>query len=320
MFSTKNQTLTVNEVPSAWVFSYYCNIPIDKLDGSSFKINSMFNPNDKTPSMSLFLSKDIYRFTDFSTGNKGNHVSLVMSLFKLDYTKACLKIINDYTEWVKGGGVYDKNNLVVKDKYKVTDYVIRNWSNTDANFWIPYNINSKLLDRYCVKPLAKYTMTKDDNSFDVSKPNIYGYFTKDGLLYKVYQPYNVESKFIKVQNYIQGSDQTKGNPYLIYLSSLKDILSYESFNLKTDTKAPDSENTLIPEDVIKQDLKTYKKVLVLFDTDDPGIKAANLYHEKYGIEPVFLNYGEKDLSDHVKTHGPQKVIRWLIPLINKKLN
>ncbi len=47
----------------------------------------------------------------------------------------------------------------------------------------------------------------------------------DGTLYKIYQPKVQKKKFIKVTDYIQGSDQLAGHNHLVITSSLKDILS-----------------------------------------------------------------------------------------------
>ena len=38
------------------------------------------------------------------------------------------------------------------------------------------------------------------------------------------------------------------------------------------------------------------------------------------IDPVFLSYGEKDPSDHIKSFGIRKVKEWLVPLIDKHIN
>lgn len=321
MFITKNLVVNVKDISPAWVFSFYCNLPIDRFDGTDFKIKSPFNNTDTVPSFSLYTYKGNYKFNDFSTGKKGTYVNLVQELFHLSYGHACNKIINDYNTWILNGGSPININITVKEKYKVTDYKIRNWNTLDKDYWLSFNIGSKILDRYFVRPLSEYQMdNQSGNPYTFSYDYIYGYFMQDGSLYKIYQPYCVDRKFIKVKDYIQGSEQVEMNPYLIYLSSLKDIMSFASLKLKMDAKAPDSENTIICKEDIEFDKLLYKKLLVLFDNDDPGIKAAKKYEELYNIKATFLNYGEKDLSDHFKVFGAEKTARWLIPLINKHIN
>lgn len=320
MFNTKNLTANIKNIPSAWVFAYYCNVSIDKFDGTDFKINSVFTDTDITPSLSLYYYNNAYWFNDFSSGQKGSAIRLVELLFRLTTAEAMSRIVADYNGWVLGGGVYSENQIMVKDKYRVTGYDLRTWSSIDKGFWVPFNIGSKLLDRYCVKPLSRYQMDRAGaDPLVFSNTKMYGYFDSSDNLCKIYQP-NTDRKFIKVQNYIQGESQVLGRPYLLYLSSLKDIMSFESLKLDMDTKAPDSENTMLPQEVVEMDLQTYRRILVLFDNDEAGIKAANRYKEMYNITPVFLNYGEKDFSDHMKKFGRSKVARWIVPLIDKHLN
>lgn len=321
MLSTKNIVSSVKEVPAAWVFSNYCKIPIENFNGADFKIKSVFNDKDKTPSMSFYLKTSDYKFNDFSTGIKGDKVELVMNLFKLDGPKACFKIISDYNTW----RLKNKEGLSIQEfkthtKYQVSDYEIRSWTTADGSYWSPYNISSKILEHFNVKPLTSYTLSKEESNLNIIGEHLYGYFNEHGELCKIYQPKTENLKFIKVKSFVQGADQTTKQPFLLYLSSLKDIMSAFSFNLRLDFKAPDSENTLFTEAQVKKDLEEYQQVLVLFDNDTAGIKAANKYKDSYGITPVFLNYGEKDLSDHVKKFGVRKVKQWFIPLIDKKLN
>ena len=82
--------------------------------------------------------------------------------------------------------------------------------------------------------------------------------------------------------------------------------------------APDSENTMISETVIKQLKSRYSKIIILFDNDEPGIKAAQKYKEKYGLDYVILPL-EKELSDSVKLHGIDKVKEVLFPLLKQAL-
>jgi DNA primase len=56
----------------------------------------------------------------------------------------------------------------------------------------------------------------------------------------------------------------------------------------------------------------------LFDNDEPGIKAAQRYKDKYGFEYVVLDMS-KDLSDSVKDHGIEAVRDKLLPLLKKAL-
>lgn len=322
MLCSKNILTDINDVSPSWVFSYYCEIPLEEFTGAEFKSFSVFQ-QEKTPSMSFYVKDDKYRFTDYSSGLFGDHIDLVMFLYKLKCGDACGKILTDYNKWtIKTGQAINYKQISKRNSFKVSEWDDRAWNKSDADFWIPFNIGTSLLREYNVKPLYSYTLKKGPEEFKVLGDNLYGYFKKNGELYKVYQPFNQEKKFIKNKDFIQGSEQVKKRPFIGYLSSLKDIMAFESLGLNADVKAPDSENTLLPDAVVKSDLEEYNGGFILFDIDqnEAGQKAAKRYQDVYGIPPVYLMMGPKDLSDCIKEFGPVKVRNRLVPLIDKVLN
>jgi hypothetical protein len=157
-------------------------------------------------------------------------------------------------------------------------------------------------------------------SFVFKKPYTYGYFRNDGSLYKIYMPKIPDKKFIKVENYTQGMDQLKYDcKYLLITSSLKDLMCFNRLGINNiEAIAPDSENTMIGETAMSQLVINYHKIIVLFDNDEPGIKAAERYKLKYGFNNIILPM-EKDLSDSVKMYGIDKVKEVLFPLLKQAL-
>jgi|694.fasta_scaffold66012_7 hypothetical protein len=326
MISTKNLITDLNQIPREWVFEYYLNLK-EKLSGQDVKILSIFNARDKVPSM--FIYYDVvsrsYKFKDFSSGNQGDSIELVKALFNMPTRgHATYKILEDYQ-------IYIKNNTIAvvdifyHDKYKVVDYEMRHWTNFDQTYWMGYKIGSKMLDRYNVIPLSFFTMSKLDLdgaeiSYTFRKNYVYGYFRNDGSLYKIYMPKNTDKKFIKVENYIQGTDQLRHDcKYLLITSSLKDLMAFNKLGISNiEAIAPDSENTMIGEKAIGELRPHYEKIIVLFDNDEPGIKAAQRYKDKYGFNTILLPM-EKDLSDSVKEHGMDKVREILFPLLKQAL-
>jgi DNA primase len=61
---------------------------------------------------------------------------------------------------------------------------------------------------------------------------------------------------------------------------------------------------------------SFKKIVVLFDNDEPGINAAKKYKERHNLDYIILDM-EKDLSDSVKAHGIIKVKEKLISLLDE---
>jgi len=326
MISTKNLICDLTDVPREWVFEHYLNLT-EKLTGQDIKMKSIFNTREKTPSMYIYLDRNgIYKYKDFSSGNGGDAISLVQTLFNLPTRgSASYKIVEDYNQYVLNNGYNPIKSYKQHSKFKVTDYEMRHWNTLDQKYWMGFHIGSRLLSRYNVVPLEYYIMQKTDENDSVSSMTIkgnyiYGYFREDGTLYKIYQPKVKESKFIKVRDYIQGTEQLVfDKPYLIITSSLKDLMAYHKLKISnSEAIAPDSENTMIPENIMSSISSKYQGVCVLFDNDEAGIRAAEKYKLRYGFDYVVLEL-EKDLSDAIKVHGIDKVRESLLPLLKNSL-
>lgn len=323
MISTRNLISDLEDVPREWVFEYYLNLK-EKLIGQDIKMLSAFNVKDKVPSMFIYRNGDYYKFKDFSSGFQGDQIELVKCLFNYDTrAKAVNRILNDYQEYLKYNAPAERGSIQFHDKFKVVDYEMRHWNSQDSKFWMSFRISSAILEKYNVVPLSYFTMEKTEvdgsiRSYKFSRPYVYGYFREDGELYKIYMPKVPEKKFIKIQNYTQGMDQLQyDSKYLLIVSSLKDLMSFKKLGIgNVECIAPDSENTMIGESVINKLREKYSKIIVLFDNDEPGIKAAQRYQDKYNIPYVVLKLS-KDLSDSVKDYGIEPVRDQLLTLLKQ---
>jgi hypothetical protein len=321
MFSSKSFIDDVNNVPSTWIFENYLGLN-QKLSGQSVRINSLFNINDKTPSMYIYYNSEShsYKYKCFSTGKSGGPVDLMMFVWNVSFYEASQRIIKDYSDYLKTGKICE-TKIVEHSKWKVDKWKTRGWTKNDAEFWSEYNISSKMLEKYNVLPIERYVMQKvsyDKNveeEFTIVSKHVYGYFTKSGILYKIYQPKNRERKFIKICDYIQGYEQLENRPVLVIASSLKDCMAIKSMNLNVDVVAPDSENSMLHSDVIFEFKDLYEYIVTVFDSDEAGIKAMKMYEEKHKIPFCYLPL-EKDIADIVKTHGVKKAIYEFVPKLN----
>ncbi len=321
MFKTKNLVHDIKDVPTPWIFEHYCKLK-EKLNGHDVKIKSLFNSKERTPSMCIYFdaNKETYKYKDFSSGKGGSAIDLVKELTELPYHKAAQQVVEKYNDFVlHNNGGYDVQEFKQASKYKVVSFKKRQWSTQDQYYWTQYNIGTRLLTEHNVVPLESYLMVKDDKELRITGNYLYGYFKSDGTLYKIYQPKTLDKKFIKVSDYVQGSEQTKNNDFLLITSSLKDIMSLKSLKLKLDIIAPDSENSLIKKELMAEYIKTYKKVIVMFDYDDAGIKAMERYKELYPEVVTTVLAMSKDPSDSIKDFGAKQVFLRIVPLLNKKL-
>ena len=322
MISTTALITSITDVPREWAFEYYLDLK-EKLTGQNVKMLSVFNSRDKVPSMYVYfdVSSGKYKFKDFSSGCQGSHIDLVKDMYGISANDAMAKIILDYEAYIKNNGKREDLKLKVYDRYKVVDYEIRHWTNLDEAYWTSYKIGSKLLEYYNVAPLEFFRMEKEENGETIShtfnRKYIYGYFRKDGSLYKIYMPKVTDKKFIKVENYIQGMDQLNSNhKTLVITSSLKDLMCFVRLGFHgVDVIAPDSENSLLTQIQMDKLEQRYKKIYVLFDNDVAGKNSMQKYEDLYGTKSILLDMS-KDLSDSVKDFGLIKVKEALNPLLN----
>ena len=97
-------------------------------------------------------------------------------------------------------------------------------------------------------------------------------------------------------------------------SSLKDALCLKSMGYNIEVIAPDSENTMIPESTINKLSKNYKSIIVLFDNDEPGIRASAKHSKLYLAEEMCIptTAGVKDPSDFVDKYNYDKLLKQIL--------
>lgn len=312
MIRTKNLITDITDVPSQWVFNNYLDIG-EILTGQDVMIKSVFNPKDKRPSMSIYVTRGReYKFYDHSTGTKGSKIDIIMHLFGVSFPVAVDKILQDYNKFLEknANGVPEVKEHA---RYRVTEYNRRKWTVLDRDYWTAYHISSKDLLLYNVYPLSSYTLSNGTHTFQVEGNMIYGYFTANGILYKIYQPRSRDRRFMKMHSYMQGVDQLEFKQNTVIITkALKDVICFHVMGMEA--VASDSENTILPESFIQELKKSYKNIIVIMDNDEPGIAAMKKYNESYGLPYIILPL-EKDPSDSIKVHGIDLVQETLQKLI-----
>ena len=307
MFSSRKAVVEIDDVPTKWIFEHYLRLQ-EKLTGQDVRLKSIFNEFDNDPSMYVYFSSKTsdYRFKCFSTGKTGSGIDLVKHLYDLNYRDAVLKLVDEYKAFLNKED-YVSTPVIPVERWSIDSYKTRSWTTDDAKYWTQFNIGSKLLEKYNVKPLAEYVLSRGMESFSRRGSKVYGYFNANDDLCKIYQP-GSEKKFLMIKNYIQGWDQIEGKELLLVCSSLKDIMSVKSLGIECDCVAPNSENSSI--DSIVEWIKAYPKKYIIFDNDTAGIKAMERYKKEYGIPFIHVDLS-KDISDSIRDHGAKKVKEYL---------
>ncbi len=318
----KHLVFDIGQVPSRWIFEYYCDLP-ERLLGQNLIIKSKLNSKDTRPSMSIFVNRKTgkYRFNDFSTGIKGDGVTLVGILFNISLADAIRKIVDEYNTYLLTHSDYNLDQFKVQTSYSVKNWTLRKWNTLDKDYWQQYKISSANLRQFNIYPLAKYYLEKEiegiKKNLTIEGHYIYGFFTKDREIYKIYNPRLKENRFVKVRNHIQGVDQLQFiHPTLMITKSLKDIVAMSKFGWETEFVAPDSENVILPQEFIGEMKVKYKNLIVLFDNDDAGYNAAARYKEIYNIDSVVCPLA-KDPTDAIRDFGVDKTKESIESLIKQ---
>ena len=317
----------LDQVPREWVFEHYLNLS-ESLSGQDVEMKSPFNATDTKPSMYVYYEKGTgrYKFKDFSSGHQGDGVELIMQLFPgtiMSRGQAAAKITRDYEEFVTSNPNHQPKEFVEHEKFRVTSWVERGWNMLDSHYWLQYGIGSATLKHFNIKPLQSYVMEKREAGELVSlireRERVYGFFRMDGSLHKIYQPFNKDCKFVKVQQYLQGSEQLEfKKPYLVITKALKDIACLHTMRFPVELIAPDSEDSVIPPHIIQSYKSRYRGICTLFDNDSAGRRGMERYHSAYGIKPALFK-ADKDPTDSVKNHGYEKTRSWLYTLLGQTL-
>lgn len=282
-----------------------------------FKIGLIYNSpfrKDKNPSFGIFYSKKSGRllFKDHGTGECGDVIKFV-SLYTgiTNYNDILNQIVKDLNI---------TNNTVLKasKEYKIpTETVIgvvrQDWTDIDKQYWSQFGITIDTLKKFNVSSIKYYlcngivkAIYKDTNPMYAYK--VYNHF-------KIYRP--LADKYTKWRNNlteidIQGYEQLpeSGN-LLIITKSLKDVMCL--YEMGYTAISPSSESTFIPDKVLKQLKKRFKRILICFDRDVSGVKNMRKISLKTGLNGFLVHkkYKSKDISDAVKNNGFEEIKNWL---------
>jgi 5S rRNA maturation endonuclease (ribonuclease M5) len=281
---------------------------------------------DNIPSFALYFHKvnrNILMFKDFATGDSGDFVVLVLKMFNLSYSEALKKVAVDMKLAEFNINVSQTpvqyTKIVQKDSIEL-GIKIREWQIRDKAYWSSFGIKKKTLEKFNVYPISYvfYNTTAVKTS-----DYAYAYVEiKDSKVsYKIYQPLESKiKKWINNANYTvhQGYTQlpTSGD-LLIITKSLKDVMSlHDCMNISA--IGLQSESVMMKQSVMDEYKSRFKKVICLFDNDEPGKKLSESFTETYNIPHFFVPELPKvtDFSDLVKAVGIEEAVK----IVNTKIS
>lgn len=289
-----------------------------------FKVGAIYNSpfrKDKNPSFGIYYSKRTKQllFKDHGTGECGNIVKFVSLYTGLtnynDILKDIVKQFNITTDTK-----LDSSKQYIPSSETVIGIVRQKFTPTDINYWSQFNISEKTLKKFNVNSIKYYLCNgivkgiyKEDNPMYAYK--VYNNF-------KIYRP--LADKYTKWRNNlteydIQGYAQlpSKGDT-LIITKSMKDVMCL--YEMGIPAISPSSESTFIPNDILEGLKKRFKRIIILFDRDNAGVKYLRKMSLKTGLEGLLVHkkFKAKDISDAIKANSFEEIKEWLYGEIKKQ--
>ena len=161
--------------------------------------------------------------------------------------------------------------------------VFKEFSGEELSYWQSYAITPYVLHHFNVKSLQSFpACNKEGQEYgfnsSVDEP-IFGYCQK--LFIKVYRPFS-KIRFLylgeKPPNYIFGLEQLPPKGDILFITGgEKDVMSLYAKGFHA--ICFNSENTVIPKEIIKKLSYRFRHVILLYDTDESGLKASQKHAE-----------------------------------------
>lgn len=281
-----------------------------------FKIGYIYNSpfrEDKNPSFGIFRSRKSGKllFKDHGNGECGDVIKFVELYTGLtNYNDILNRIVTDMS-------ITNNTKLKSTKQYESKDTVIgvvrQDWTDVDKQYWSQFSITKETLIKFNVSSIKYYLcdgvvkgIYKDENPMYAYK--VYDHF-------KIYRP--LADKYTKWRNNlapydIQGYEQLpKKGDLLIITKSLKDVMCL--YEMGYTAISPSSESTFPTPDVIDALKRRFKRILICFDRDIPGVKNMRKISLKTGLNGFLVHkkWKAKDISDAVKLNGFEVIKNWL---------
>lgn len=286
---------------------------------------------DNTPTCSFYKNKSgELIFKDFNGSFYGNFISVVMEKYHVSYYKALQIIAEDFnlskrhTDKVAVNPI-KPSTTVFKDTGPADVRVeIKDFTQEELNWWNSYGITLDILKKFNVYS-CKNIFLNGELFKTIYKDNfMFGYYggKKDNLeLWRIYFPKQSNYRFLTnwPAKKIQGLKQLKKDGDICVITkSMKDTMCLYSLGISA--IAPNSENLFIADTILERLKSKFKYIIVLYDSDLPGIQNMCKIKKKRPELIYFYiprHYNAKDISDFYKKYGKDKTLEFVKDNLNK---
>ncbi len=197
------------------------------------------------------------------------------------------------------------------------------FSTSELLFWQRYGITEKVLRHYGVKSLSRYEAVSNQGRpytlASTDKEPVFCYMLGDFV--KIYRPCS-RLRFLyggaKTGDYVFGFEQLPSKGDVLFITGgEKDVLSLSAHHFNA--ICFNSETATIPESIIESLLLRFRHIVLLYDTDETGLREA--YNQtgllaQYNVQVLTLplqgTKSEKDVSDFFALGRTETELRTLL--------
>jgi len=311
--------LILSKFSEEQIMEYYLRVPISK------KLFRSPLRQDHLPTCSLYRNgKGELIFKDFATGQYLNVFGVVQALYHCNYWESLRIIANDFgivksNDLRRNYGKINLNPTKIEEKESAKIQVeIQPFSELELKWWFKYGITEDILKKFNVYSCKHIFLNGNLCAKSQQQCPIFGYYGKKyqgNELWRCYFPKRKEYRFLTnwPAKKIQGYDQLpKQGKLLIITKSMKDVMCLYSCGITA--IAPNSENLFIPDVMLEELKKRFKRVVVFYDNDRPGLyNMAKIRHEHPKLTYAYIpkKYGAKDISDFYKKFGRKETLNFI---------
>lgn len=286
-----------------------------------FKVGAIYKSpfrKDNNPSFGIYYSKRTKQllFKDHGTGECGNiikFVSLYTGLTNYNDILNDIIVKLNITPQTK----LDSSKQYIPSSETIIGVVRQKFTPADINYWSQFHISLQTLKKYQVDSIKYYLCNGIVKGIYKPENPMYSYKVYNN--FKIYRP--LGDKYIKWRNNlteydIQGYAQLpKKGDVLFITKSLKDVMCLYEMGIAA--ISPSSESTFIPDDVLEDLKKRFKRIIILFDRDQAGVRNSRKLSLKHSLEAMLVHkkFKAKDISDAIKANGFEAVKEWLLNTI-----
>ncbi len=326
------------------VFCFY--MPIDFVLKRNFR-NPLYDDHKASCNIYFDAKQQCYRMKDFGndfySGDCFWFAAMMLGLdVRTEFPKVLASIIRDL-----------QLNLSIDDKQTPAPHPMRKYKNlhnkkkenkgmtetendkkwykcyeqvfqtSELSYWQKYGITTKTLQRYNVKSLVRYeALSNQGKTYTLLSSQdepMFCYMMGDFV--KVYRPFS-KLRFVyggeKREDYIFGFEQLPNKGDMLFITGgEKDVLSLSAHHFHA--ICFNSETATIPENVIESLQLRFRHIIILYDTDETGVREAQRQVDQlsqYNVLTLLLPLqgikSEKDISDFFALGRTEEELRVLL--------